>query len=440
MRRKSVPSEWRKHAAGPAAAVFGVAAAASAALLAAGVIAASAGTGSSGTAAQNKAAARAVVAFLMRTKVELPPGAVRVHADAGVGSWLSGPSGVPATPNVVDVHRYWRVPGDFRSVFAWISRHRPPGATTSGSGRGATYGRLQMLFVQYEFPGVPGTISQESVAIAVSAARGGDTAVRADAWAVWVTPRPAWERVPAGIRSVAVFADRLDGRVFPVGAVTAPGQIASLIAYADSRPLLPPGARSCPIFSSTAVLFDLRFESTPGASPAARIVQDGCAGLSAWIGARRGPQLEEDSSLMDLLWRLGALPVCTAAQLRGSASPPTRYTRPPEVVTQLLIRNVSPAVCGLRGVARLTLLDPHRRPLRTRVTHSHLPASVAVLGPGGGVWMSLTSPPPHPGCAAPRAAFVNVTLPGVAQPIVIRVGSVRHPLAPCGGRLRVDPI
>jgi hypothetical protein len=433
MRLKRVPKARLGRVAGAAAAV-------AVAALAAAALTNTAGAGTPRTAAQNEAAARAAAASLLRAKVELPPGAVRVGLDPGVGSWLSAPSSAPGGPNVVDVHGYWRAPGGIRPVFAWIRQHPPPGATTSGSGRGAAYGRLQMLFVQYDFPGVAGSISQEAVEVTVSAGRGGGTAIRADAWAVWITPRPAWEQIPGGIRSVAVFADRFDGRDFPVGTLTEPGAVASLIAYADSRPLLPPGARSCPAYGPTTVLFELRFEGADDGAPAARIVQDGCAGLSAWIGGRRGPQLEEDSSLVDLLWRLHALPVCTAAQLRGSASAPTRYTRPPEVVTQLLIRNTSSAVCGLRGVARLTLLDPQRRPLRTRVTQSRLPPSVAVLGPLGGLWMSLTSPPPHPGCAAPRAAFVSMTLPGVAQPIVIQVGSVRHPLAPCGGRLRVDPI
>ena len=79
-------------------------------------IAAGASVAATRTAASNRAAAEAAVGRLL-AGVPIPPGAIRSSRNPSVGIWLDGPAlGAPATPNLVGVHRFWRVPKAGRGV------------------------------------------------------------------------------------------------------------------------------------------------------------------------------------------------------------------------------------------------------------------------------------------------------------------------------------
>jgi hypothetical protein len=194
-------------------------------------------------------------------------------------------------------------------------------------------------------------MSDEALGVAVTAATGGGTAMRADGQAVWLIPRPTQEVVPAGTRAVSVSIDRLGGGQFPVSTVTAPRKIRQLLRFVDSRQLAQPGVTACREIGPDTTVLDLRFLAPSRGTPLARVVENGCGGLSLSIQGHSEPGLEEDVNLTGLLWKLGALPVCRAAQLSGSTTLPTRFPAPPELMAEIGFRDVSSTTCSLNGFA-----------------------------------------------------------------------------------------
>jgi hypothetical protein len=257
--------------------------------------------------------------------------------------------------------------------------------------------------------------------------------VRADGWAIWLTPRPVWEQVPPGVRAVAVSADVIGKRTFPVTTVTAPGKVAQLVGYINSLEVTQAMAMSCPVFGPGRTLLSLRFLPGSSGAPQVRVAEDGCFGLSFTIGKRSGPALMETTDLADKLSKLGVLPVCTSQQLRGSSTLASRFPA-------LNFRNVSQAVCSLTGVARLKLFDERGRPLPTRVRPGPNTPEITVLAPGVTATVAIDWPAPRRGCNAPRVGAVDVSLPGVYHTIPVKVGSRTRSFAPCEGKVRVEPI
>ena len=393
------------------------------------------------TVSGNRAAAHAAATRIF-AEVPVPVGAVEANSDPEVGSWLRGSvAGAPATRELVDMHGFWRLPGDPQSAIAWIKAHQPAGSTVSSAGWGGQYGTRLMWFVTFAFPAAPGRISQEGVGIAVTAATGGGTAMRADAFAIWLVPRPASEVIPKGTDAVEVFVDHSDHRAFPVGTVTARWKIRQLVAFIDSREIVQPGgATSCPALAADSPLLDLRFMSAAGGQPLARAVEDGCYGLSFWIRGRAQRRLSENRDLTEMLWRLAALPVCRVGQLSGSATTPTRVPAPPAITTQLIFRNVSASACALRGFARLRLLTASGRRLPSRVTNSSYPPHAVILTAHATAAVGLRWPIAKNSCKAPRVARLEVMLPGQTHTFTLPVGSPNNPFAPCHGIVRAGAI
>src|SRR6202035_5151694 len=91
------------------------------------------------TFASNEARARSAAMRLLGELV-LPGGGGGVRgnpAARGVASWLNrSVAGAPATPNLVDYHRFWRVPGRPQAVLTWLKAHRPSGARVWGTSTG----------------------------------------------------------------------------------------------------------------------------------------------------------------------------------------------------------------------------------------------------------------------------------------------------------------
>ena len=83
---------------------------------------------------------------------------------------------------LADVHGYWRVPGKPAAVIAWIEAHRPASSTPAVSRDGPRNhagGGWTGWFAAFAFPAQHSGASHELL-IAVTAAKGGGTALRAD--------------------------------------------------------------------------------------------------------------------------------------------------------------------------------------------------------------------------------------------------------------------
>ncbi len=272
--------------------------------------------GSRPTVASNRALAQSLAGTLIG-EVPLPAGATEVSSDPEPSSsnpWLGSSEDVPLSPLVVDVVRFWRVPGDPKSVMDRIAAHPPSGFTRSGNESGSGGGGVRLWGVHFG-ASIPGPISrriaQEELTIATTAADGGGTALRADAQVVWMIPRPASETIPAGVGSVLVSVDHHGGGAVKEALVTAPGKVARLVSYVDSRQLVQPSLLGCPAIGPSTRVLDLRFLGSAGtrAAPLARVVEDGCDGLTFSVRGRREHPLAEDYLVGALLHQLGVRPV-----------------------------------------------------------------------------------------------------------------------------------
>jgi len=391
-------------------------------------------TGQAPGIAANKAAAREAAANALQ-KVVLPAGAARTETSP----WRGSVAGALASLHLIDIHQDWRVPGAPRRVLGWIKAHPPAGSTVFSTGSDGRYGKTSSWFVTFALPPAPG-VYQQGVGIGVMAAKGGGSAVRADGWAIWLIPRPHSEQVPPGVRAVAVFADVVAGRAFPVNTVTAPRTIARLVSYVNSLAITQAISMSCPSYAPGWALLGLRFLPASTSAPQVRVADDGCFGLRFTLGKRSGPPLMETVDLASKLWQLGVLPVCTSQQLRASSTLPARLPAPPALDMSLNFRNGSSTVCSLNGFARLRLLSPRGRPLPTRVMPGLGTPEVTILAPGAAAALAVLWPVRRHGCNAPRVGSVNVSLPRVSQAIPVKVGSATRPVAPCGGKIRVEAI
>jgi hypothetical protein len=384
---------------------------------------------------------RVARAFALRqlSAVRLPPGARSVAADPAVGGVLASPQSRPGVGRLIDQHRFWRVTGTPAALIGWLRRHAPAGTRLSSWGSGADRGVTFVWTRGYSFRILPAAVYEAELDFAIAVANGGGTAVRVDSFAAGLVPRPAWERVPAAVTSVAITVRPFDGgRVYPVATVSAPAEVERLVRAFNGFRIVQPGtAFSCPAFPGAAPLLRFRFLSAGGAR-LADAAESGCVGLRFSVARRTGPALWPDVDLTQLLWAAHLLPVCSA--LSVTAGPVTPTPAPVEFSLPFEIRDTGGGACGLRGYPQVRLLNvpgPSLVPRVTRIPAGHpVTPPVVLLDPS---WPATTSIdwPAQPTCKALPFSRVQLRLPEVATPFMVRL---RHPIAPCGGRITVAPI
>jgi hypothetical protein len=123
-------------------------------------------------------------------------------------------------------------------------------------------------------------LSERVLAVTVVQLSANTTAVRTDGEALWLTVRPAWEMIPAGVRSVTFTASGATYSGTP-GPPSKPvtltgGRARRLVDFINGLELTQPGTSSCPESFDTSV--HLRFADSTGAI-VARAVEEpsGCA-------------------------------------------------------------------------------------------------------------------------------------------------------------------
>jgi hypothetical protein len=137
-------------------------------------------------------------------------GALRVPSDAiplGSVPRSSPISSAPArsvTPDLVDVHRIWRVPGSPREVLAVLRHSHSAGLTMNGSGSAGKHG------------------------------------------VVWVSARPPAERVPAGVSSIEVARGPTYKQMTLRRTISASASVRRIVAAIDMLPIVQPGTWVCP--------------------------------------------------------------------------------------------------------------------------------------------------------------------------------------------------
>jgi hypothetical protein len=402
----------------------------------AGAATSGAGAAGAGSATGNRARASAEAAVLLG-ELALPAGAVASASEpAGDGGVLARPSYDEATPNLVDAHAWWTVPGSAADVLAYVAAYLPPGAKFSGSSAGNAGPGFKSE--NFALAAVPGVLSERVLAVTVVQLTSTTTAVRTDGEAVWITPRPVWEQIPPSSRSV-IFTARGVTTGGREGPTSAPRMLTGvrarrLIAFIDALGLVQPGARPCP--AGIPVSVQLRFFAAGGGKPVARAVEEptGCAFVTLTVGGRAGPALTDYPSVTVELERLGAIPVCSASQLEPSASVAARSGG--QALMTFTFRNRSRAVCRLSGFPRLALFDVHGHLLHHPVADQGAAIvrrqgldAAAALDPQRSASFTVM----WAGCHTPRAVRARIELPGVPARFVLGVGSPAKPFAPCPG-------
>jgi hypothetical protein len=180
-------------------------------IVAAAVLAACAAAGTSpqlsASARQQSAAAdnrqraeRAADRLLAR--VRAPRGATALSSTP---TPLAGPMTGPSVTSEVDRSRLWQVQMSYYATLSWLRAHPPHGLAHDGSSQsgGPDY---QTDGDFYDAPDRPGLIGQQ-IQITITAVDTTTTAIRADAIAIWLDPRPIRDRHSGSRLHVVSAAD-----------------------------------------------------------------------------------------------------------------------------------------------------------------------------------------------------------------------------------------
>lgn len=237
------------------------------------------------TASERAAAIRAMKALVGG----LPPypGAVALPGAGGASSGgpvpAGGPipppaTGLPDTPETVDVARLWRSAAAPSAVLAWASRQAAArGWRPAGSGRGTGPSPAEnwqgVAYAAGTAAGAP------QIQISVGAGR-----IRYDAVEVFPLPRPAGEDIPADATAVTVtFCAGIPGRAVLRAQVTAPSRIGALVRAVNALPVAPGGVVNCAAGFGDALRLDFHLPHGAGrtvtADPACGLVT---VGPGAW--------------------------------------------------------------------------------------------------------------------------------------------------------------
>lgn len=205
--------------------------------------------------------------------LELPPGALRrSERPSGSGSELKSPPSEPSTPNLIDLHAWWVLPDQPLEALDWIKAHLPPGSTLGIEGSESKFGRTTSWDIGLEWPPIKGRVDERALLITVTARSGGGTALRADAQAVWVTPHPASERIPAAARILEVKREK-PGRRPRTATIAKPRVVREVAALIDGLPVVQPGTYSCPAELSNPPTVRLTFRARRNGRALAEAVQ-----------------------------------------------------------------------------------------------------------------------------------------------------------------------
>jgi hypothetical protein len=252
--------------------------------------------------AADESAARSAAASLLM-ELPLPADATQSAAEpSGDESVLAHSGSFPATPNLVDDHAWWVLPGAPAEVLAYVNAHPPTGSRVSSTGWGNEGAHLTHVESEtIEWPAIVDVLSTRQLVVEVVRLSNGSTGLRADAEVVWVTPRPASETIPPGSRILRISVHGSLPGEQPTQRplrVTSTKKIEEIVALLDALSAAQPGARSCP--ADFGIDVRLAFYASRGAPSlaVAGIDPQGCGGVQLRIAGKRQPGLASGGSLI----------------------------------------------------------------------------------------------------------------------------------------------
>ena len=184
--------------------------------------------------------------------LNLPPGAQGSSTEpVGGGSALANPAGTPATPNLVDDHGWWVIPGSPQSVIAYIDAHRPAGSTHGLSGSGGS--PQHVTVTGFSWPAITDVLSYRELVVEAVTLPGDATGLRADSQVQWINPRPSTERIPDGVRRLTVSERRGHATVRRPVDGPSPSRLRRVIAVLDSLHVFRPARTTAQLTVGLAI-------------------------------------------------------------------------------------------------------------------------------------------------------------------------------------------
>jgi hypothetical protein len=243
-------------------------------------------TGQAGTETPKQRAEQDAAAIL--AAFVAPPGARRLAAPPAA---LKSPSGLPATPDLIDKAGWWQVAGDPQQVLDLAKAHVPHRFTLSGWGT-LDRGAGPIWSDTFDLPAVPGVLLSRQLIVDATSAGSGQTAIRVDAQVIWLPARAPGEMIPAGVTAVALsLSAGTNAHAKPPATVTDQGTVRKLTALVDGLPRFPDGSYSCPMDNGASLVLTFRAGRSGPVLAVATVKLAGCEGVNLTVGGEQQPGL-----------------------------------------------------------------------------------------------------------------------------------------------------
>ncbi|HEY3725886.1 MAG TPA: hypothetical protein VGL51_01855 [Solirubrobacteraceae bacterium] len=218
-------------------------------------------------------------------EARLPPGAQRSDAEPAGDAGVLGDPGLSQVGNAVDDHAWWVVPGGPDTVDVYVRTHYPRGSRPGESGSLTTSSGQSGLIEGFAWPAVSGELSSRQLVVEMVSLSDGETGVRVDAQDVWITPRPASERIPRSAKRLRVILTRAGQVVAGPFTFTSRRRIDRVAGLINALPGEQPGAFACP--ADPGYRIRLTFLSGVRQLAVATVNPEGCQEVALTLHGRR---------------------------------------------------------------------------------------------------------------------------------------------------------
>jgi len=234
-------------------------------------------------------------AHRMLADLVLPPGAQSSHENPP--ALLATAQDDPGFGNLEDVHNLFTVRAAPTAVVAFLTARQLHGYTTGGTSSGTSNG-VPSWGIVWILAAAPMNISVAELQVGIVGGQAGTSVVRVDAVVGWTAPRPANEYVSAQDHVVVVtyFTESLGKEnVHRRRVITAPKQVALLVAVFNQLRVMPPNASfHCPPSSGA---YRLAFSRSASAAPDVVAEVGNCRFVNVTIDGRPAPLLDDGPNL-----------------------------------------------------------------------------------------------------------------------------------------------
>ena len=256
----------------------------------------------------SRPAARAAAAAIL-SAFRAPAGAVAVSSDLSRPRRLGWPNDGLPVPSAIDLHRFYRVAGDPQAVINAITPRRSfPGAlagaanpysvseggsSSSAGSAGPGSSKIVIETATATFPlGSVGGIARE-VQVGVASAGPGMTALRVDAQAWWLVPRPAGENIPNSVTSILVQRlgrlPRVAKTLHPIDRLDTPAQVREAVSLLNSLGARQPSQGACA--GTQGLRFRLVFLGSGQHPDPVAVIEPNCGVVTLSLAGRPQPPL-----------------------------------------------------------------------------------------------------------------------------------------------------